>query len=390
LRVGIGALRGIEGGAGEFGEGDAELGPEAALEAGVILGAGEDITDKVAEGVGAIEELNHAGGDGPAEEGAAENFASDARGNLEVTGNFSAKACGIGLGLLFEKGLSEKIAGAHGVVETFAGDGIDACGGVTGESPTAADDAASAESVERRRGKDVAVELRAVRGDFFGGDEFIEMAAKDLVGIFVELAADAYGDVVGAGKRPEVAFKFFQEFDFDDLLVGRDEVALGHFKVAGREGDGFGEELIARSAGEYDEISVSFFAAGDEANAVGILMDSGNAGAHGSATGLGGAIEEQPVQRGARINDDGMSHVESGAVPGAGNEFRGADEFFGAGTVEKEGIGLDGFVREAAAAGLFPGEALIVEGDFEAGGGEALAANGASRTTSNDGDLIHL
>ena len=83
-----------------------------------------------------------------------------------------------------------------------------------------------------------------------------------------------------------------------------------------------------------------------------------------------------------------MAHLEARAMAAAGNQLGGADDFLGVRSIEKEGIRFDRFVREAAAAGLFPGEALVENRNLKTPAGKALAAEGAGRPSSDDGYIF--
>src|SRR5208282_2154987 len=102
-----------------------------------------------------------------------------------------------------------------------------------------------------------------------------------------------------------------------------------------------------------------------------------------------GAVEQQAIQHFARIDDDGAVEMEKGALAGAGNELALADELFGLRAFAEEGIGAEGFLGEAAATGLFPGEMLVVDGNAETCGGQTLAAEGSGRASTHDGDISH-
>ncbi len=351
----------------EFGEGDAELRPQAAFQAAVILRAAENIADESAEGRAVIHQLHHAGGDGVAKEIAAKNFAGDACGKFEIGGNFRAEAFGISFGLSGHESFGEEVAGTHGVEKTFTGDGIDARGGVARQGPIFADDAAATKSVELRRGQNMAVKTRAIERNIFVGDETIEMAAQNLAGIIFHLAANAYGHVIGARERPDVAFEFLEELDLDHLFLLRNEIAESHFEIGGLERGGLRKKAIARAAGKDNEVGGLLFAADVQMDVAIIGADLGDARADGLAAGRAGAIEEKLIENGAGINDDGMAQLEARAKTAAGNQFGGANDFFRLRAVEKERIRFDGFVCEASATRLFPGKMLVVEGDLEAG-----------------------
>src|SRR5271169_1015231 len=73
----------------------------------------------------------------------------------------------------------------------------------------------------------------------------------------------------------------------------------------------------------------------------------------------------------------------------AGNELDRADQFFWIRAVQQEGIRLNGLVREAAAARLFPGQVFIVKSDIVAGPSQPLSAHGAGRSSTHDCDITH-
>ena len=73
----------------------------------------------------------------------------------------------------------------------------------------------------------------------------------------------------------------------------------------------------------------------------------------------------------------------------AGDQLHGANQFFGMRAVQKEGIRLNGLVRQAAAAGLFPGEMLVINRDVIPRPRQPLSAHGTSRTATHDRNITH-
>ena len=152
-----------------------------------------------------------------------------------------------------------------------------------------------------------------------------------------------------------------------------------------------GSKLIARAGGENDEIREALFARCREAHVFArSVFTFVTREQTACASGCDGAIEQQAIQHFARVNHDGMAHFESRAMAAAGNQFGGADDFFGLRGIEQEGIGFDGFVSQAAAAGLFPREALVEDRHLKSGAGQTLAAERTGRTSSDDGDFFHV
>lgn len=327
-RQGCGAV-GIEETGNELTRGKAQVAQQAAFEAGVILRAAEEIADELAKDGTAAEEEDHGGGDGAAEEGAAIEVADEACGVLEFVGEGGFDEGGV----LFRKTVGEAAAknfsGAHGVEEAFAGERVHPGGGVADEGPVAADDGALGEGVFVGRGEDVGIEARGIGGELLAGEEGIEVGAEFGTGVGGHFSADAHGEMVVAGEGPDVAFKLAEEFDLDGVAGIGNEIALGDFQFGGLEWAGGGSKTVARARGEDQEIGGAPFAVGAIARAEGVGVDGGDAGAADGAAGGGGAVEEEAVEDGAGIDDDGVGKLELDAVVVAGDEFGGVDEFFG-------------------------------------------------------------
>src|SRR5205823_3954521 len=74
----------------EIADGNAQMAPEAALQAGIILGAAEKVAHQLAEHGVAPDELHHARGDRASKERAAIEAPHDARGKFQLAGKCSA------------------------------------------------------------------------------------------------------------------------------------------------------------------------------------------------------------------------------------------------------------------------------------------------------------
>src|SRR5438876_66853 len=68
----------------EIADGDAQVAPEAALQAGIVLSAAEEIAHQLPENRAASDELHHARGYGGSEKRAAIETADDARGKFQL------------------------------------------------------------------------------------------------------------------------------------------------------------------------------------------------------------------------------------------------------------------------------------------------------------------
>src|SRR5207302_7018763 len=101
------------------------------------------------------------------------------------------------------------------------------------------------------------------------------------------------------------------------------------------------------------------------------------------------SFKQQTIQDHARINDDGVAHFKFGALFVAGDEFDRVDELFGIGIVEKKWKPLNGFVREATAAGFLPCEMFVKDVNSVAGAGELFATHRSRRSAADDYDFSH-
>ena len=224
---------------------------------------------------------------------------------------------------------------------------------------------------------------------FSSRTKFVEVAAKLLRWILAHLRADADGKMIGARERPHVAFEFLEEFHLDDVFFSGHEITEGHFQVQRAERGRFRQQLVARSRCEHHEVRPTLFAAGHQAHLRFICIHACDARAYGRATRRHGAIEQQPVEHFARVDHDWTAHLEPRAMPAAGNQLRGTHDFLGMGAVEQERVRLDGFMGEAAAAGLFPRQALVVDCYVKTLAREAFAAQRAGGSASDNRDVFH-
>jgi hypothetical protein len=364
--------------------GDAQVAPEAALEAGVILGAAEKVAHQLAEDGTAAHELNHARGDGGAEERAAVETADDAGGKFQLRREGGFDPSGVFFRAAFGERAAEEFAGAHGVKKSFAREGVNPSCGVANHRPIFAQHRAIGESAFFWRRQDVAVKL-CVRGwDSVFTDKFAEMRFELRAGMRSHAAANADGKMVAARKGPDVAFEMREEFYGDGVGRLRNEIALSHFQFVALKGARFGQNLITRTCGQHEEIGAAPFAIDGIAGLRGTGVNTKNVRLLDFAAGGFGAVQQHSVQDSARINDDGMRKLQVGALIVAADEFDAADKFFGIRIVEQEREALDGFVGEATAARLLPSEAFIKNLDFVSCAGELLAAHRARRSAADD------
>src|SRR5271170_615016 len=195
--------------------------------------------------------------------------------------------------------------------------------------------------------------------------------------------------MIGARKGPQVPLKLLQEFHLNYIFFGGHEIAESYFQIERAERGRFRQQLVARAGSEHHEIRPAFFSAGHQAHLRAVCIHAGHARTHRGAARSDGAVKQQAIENLARVDDDGMAHLESGAMPAAGNQLRSAHDFFWLRPVEQEGIGFDGLMGEAAAAGFLPGETLVENGDAETAAGKALPAKRAGGSASDNRDVFH-
>ena len=165
--------------------------------------------------------------------------------------------------------------------------------------------------------------------------------------------------MVGARKRPDIAFEALQELDADTVVLRGHKIPQGYLEVAAVQRTAR-KQGITRPGGDHSEICLSKIATEAEPEAPPCSPD---ARADELATGIRGPVQQQAIQNGARINDDRVVDVAAHAWP-RWRSTRVWTNFLG-NAIEQEGIGDDGFVRKAAATRLLPCEMLVIEDDFK-------------------------
>ncbi len=97
------------------------------------------------------------------------------------------------------------------------------------------------------------------------------------------------------------------------------------------------------------------------------------------------AVEKHAVQDRARIDHDGMRHFERHTLIVAADQVDRAHQFLCVRVFEEKRKAFHRFVREAAAAGLFPREMLIKNPDFVSRSRKLLTAHCAGGSAADDG-----
>src|SRR5713101_6276129 len=85
-----------------------------------------------------------------------------------------------------------------------------------------------------------------------------------------------------------------------------------------------------------------------------------------------------------------MGHVERGVVLFAADQLDGIHQLLGIRIIKQEREALNGFVRQAAAAGFFPGEMLVKKIDCVARARELFSTHRSGRSAADDRYLGHV
>ena len=233
------------------------------------------------------------------------------------------------------------------------------------------------------------VKLCALGGNILLLYKLLQMAAKFRARVRSHAAANSHGQVIAARKGPDVTLKVWKKFYGDGVGSLRNEIPLRHFQFVALQGPRLRHQLVAGACGEHQKIGFVPFAF----KAV-TRFRPGGIHAHDvralhAATRLACPIQQHAVQHRPRINHDRMRHVERGAMLFAADQVHRMYKFFRVGIFKQEREALDGFVRQPAAARLFPGQVLIKNGDFVSRASELFTAHCAGGSAADDCYLRH-
>jgi len=195
--------------------------------------------------------------------------------------------------------------------------------------------------------------------------------------------------VIATREGPDITVKVRKKFDDDGIGGLRNEIALSNFEFVALEGPCFGQKLIACAGSEHEKVRGAPLAFDGVAGLFARSVHGDDMRAVYLAASVLRSFKQQTIQHHARINDDGVAHLEFGALFVAGDEFDRVDELFGIGIIEKKWKPLNGFVSEAAAAGFLPCEMLVKNVNSVAGAGELFATHRSRRSAADDYDFSH-
>ena len=177
----------------EIADGDSQMTPEAALQAGIILRAAEEVAHQLTENRAAADELHHARRYRIPQERPAVKAPDDARGKFQFAGEGRFDPGGIFFRAALRERPAKQFAGAYGVKEAFAGEGIDPGCGVADERPVFSENAAFRKCAFLRGGQNVAIKLGVFRRDVLFLDKSLQVAAELCAGMRGHAAADSDG-----------------------------------------------------------------------------------------------------------------------------------------------------------------------------------------------------
>src|SRR5208337_4847622 len=124
----------------------------------------EQLLDDFQESLASRPELDHARGDRFAHEFSIIKSAGEPRSQRQRFAEFLLDARRVKLGKPLRQRLREQLAGAHRIIDTLTGDGVNKPAGISRQRPTRAAQPEAAPCVHTERGKQVAVDLSALKG----------------------------------------------------------------------------------------------------------------------------------------------------------------------------------------------------------------------------------
>ena len=237
------------------------------------------------------------------------------------------------------------------------------------------------------RVKTGAVKTEAVLFEPFCFEPMLQCAAQLQRRGFAHLARDPGGNVIHARKDPEVAGDPFQKLNLHQRTAAGNEVTGGdHQVVRGNRRKKLRAERIARAGCQHhvrrlvfmlgrDQLPV--FAVAGSRNPRHALLVQFDAAAPGS-------LQQQSIQRQAREDRDRVPQVQTYPAPRRTDQLALFDRIAFAAGIRQERISLQSFVRESAAARLFPGKRFVKENDVSALRRQPGTGQSASRTASDN------
>src|SRR6266446_6032716 len=196
--------------------------------------------------------------------------------------------------------------------------------------------------------------------------------------------------MVEARKRPDVTLKVRQKLYGDRIAGLRHKIPLRHLQFIALQRPRSRQQAIARAGRQHQKIRRAPFAV----NAIARLGRSGIHADHMRplhfAAGIGRASEQHAIQYGARINHDGMAHIQHHALLVAADQLDRTHQLFGIGIIEEKREALDGFMGQPPAARLFPGQVLVKNVDAVSGARQLLATHRSGWPATDDCNLCHV
>src|SRR5208337_2930970 len=178
-------------------------------------------------------ELDHARGDRFAHEFSIIKSAGEPRSQRQRFAEFLLDARRVKLGKPLRQRLREQLAGAHRIIDTLTGDGVNKPAGISRQRPTRAAQPEAAPCVHTERGKQVAVDLSALKGISEAAHEAVEPVPQARHATLTDFSANAHGEVIRARKSPGIAFKTLEELHAQQIVPTRHVIAKGEHEIVG-------------------------------------------------------------------------------------------------------------------------------------------------------------
>lgn len=193
--------------------------------------------------------------------------------------------------------------------------------------------------------------------------------------------------MVATGEGPDVAVEARQEADLHSVAAALDEVSDGGHEVGRFERfRKLGAERIAGTRREDDESSLGFDVVRAHAEMAVYAFDAGDTFAVNFGAAGSGTVKQHAVEYAAREDGDGLSERERGAATRGTDELAGGDHVMFDCRIAKEWILREGFLRDAAATGLFPRELLVKNNYLTSVTGENVGNQSTCGSATNNSD----
>jgi hypothetical protein len=197
--------------------------------------------------------------------------------------------------------------------------------------------------------------------------------------------------MIGSWEGPEVTGNAFQKLNLDQGTVSRNEVTGADHQVIG--GEGLGErrsQRAPRSGGQYQMAGAILALRGVQCPFIARPLNVLHALFANFRSCQPSTLQQQSIQRKPRENREGMMHLKLHASSRRADQFAAAKKVVFNLCFSKEGILLQGLVRQSAAAWLFPRELFFKNQNPASTLCQQRRGQRSGRATSHNSDGILL